>query len=874
MLRKCWRRACAALLFTGAAAVALSGCTGAGTDGVIGSYQYKENGFVEETGIPVSDDSRAAWVRENMDKMLATEEAELYLGAYYDIAVIDLRSNQVFFSNEAIYRQESEGYSTDQQNNAFSQIVIDYFRKDGAEVTVTSFPECYDANGKEQIQADVSDGVLSVTYSFGTDMESRVIFQAITPETYEKIEALAEQAIADKTLKSSEWGRMKAVYNFVEFDKLSDAERKEYQEQFPSFTGGAMYLLNTAATYIQTDNVENVCKKLGLTREDVDKEEEKTGKAAGLESTVPNFVVTVEYRLDHADLLVGVELSLIREPENSYINRIYVLPSFGAADPEDPGYIFTPDGAGSLIYHDTEAAGSDTMQIRFYGTDEAEMPDKAEDLTPFAAFPVYGIKRGDSGLFAIVESNDAISGIDVQLQNQNYPQNTVMPWFLYRTRGNISNEDTTTTKNYVYSKKVSSMPYVIRYHFLYTDSSYNGMAAYYRSYLKQTGALVDREGGSRWGTDISIVGAIDGPENLFGSSSAVAASDYQSALDFIGSLGLEKISVNYEGLYNGGVTGSAPAKLKLVKALGSTELLDRLSEAVTVYPAVSFLKAYKSGNGIKGSSDIAKSIHKEYAYRAVYHPATGLLDQEKKAFLISPLSYVRVSGELLRSLTETGRNCLMLQDAASLLPSDFNEDNATVREESKYYLCESLSQLTGSGIELRLEGANVYALQYASSLTGIPVNGDKQRIVSSSVPFLGMVLHGVLPYSVAPLNEAENPEEAAAEMVINGALPSWRLITGEMSVLSDTDYTEYYSASAGFWTEEIRNLYNRLKPFYTAVAEAELVTYEELESGLVRISYSNGFQAYVNPFSETLSEGEIAVDGYSFRFFDSAGAEL
>ena len=59
-----------------------------------------------------------------------------------------------------------------------------------------------------------------------------------------------------------------------------------------------------------------------------------------------------------------------------------------------------------------------------------------------------------------------------------------------------------------------------------------------------------------------------------------------------------------------------------------------------------------------------------------------------------------------------------------------------------------------------------------------------------------------------------------------------------------------------------------------ASAEAELVTYEELGSGLVQISYSNGFQAYVNPFSETLSEGEIVVDGYSFRFFDSTGAEL
>lgn len=834
--------------------VSLLGCSDSNQNLNLPEYTQRIEGFIDETELSAQDPAEAEKVRSEMTKMLSNEYAELYMGAFYDIALIDTRTAKVWYSNEAIYDENAENYSEDQKKYAYSQLVVDYYRSDNTEVTVTSYPECCDGEQKNQVTAEVLDSSLQVKYAFGTDMKSRVIFQVISADTYEKIEKAAQEAIEAKQLSTSSWGRMKASYN-----KSED---------------GTSYVLNPSATYIQTDNIEAVCKQLGYTRADVDEEEKKMGAAGELTSTVPNFVITINYTLDRADLVVTVDISGIYEPEDFYLNRVSVLPGFGANTAADEGYMLLPDGVGSLVYNNSTASGSDELRVLFYGDDEAQEKESASDLSAVAAFPVFGIKSDEASVFAIVESGDAVSGMDVHLANQIYVRNMIMPWFYYRIRGTVSSGQGSDNKNYAYSQRVTEQPYVIRYHLLYgSRASYSGMADYYRSYLMAAGELMAAEDGSGWYTDVNIVGALSGQKTVLGvtTDAVLAASDYASVQRWISDTGLDCLSVNYEGVFNGGVDGSAPMKLKSVTSLGSDMERDELLGQEFVYPAISLQTVGKSGNGIKSNTDIAKSINKKYAFYADYNLSTGQLKEDQKDFLISPVSYEKIGLGFLKAYADYSGTNLLVKDAGALLYSDFNENRKVPREESKLLLCHTLGQLKEAGLRLKIDGINAYVLKYGTAFTNVPTGSRKTEFADCEIPFVGMVLHGMVPYSVTPLNEAENYEAALLDMLECGANPGWRIITGDMSVLSDTEYTCYYSASADYWTDEIRSVNERLADFYTAIAKEVITDHSILPGGLIRVTYANGYKVYINRTAEAQTDGSIVVESNSFCLCNERG---
>lgn len=835
----------------------LSACSSEKQSVSVSDFSQISNAFISESVLPIDSTNEAENVRLRMKKMLSNEYAELYLGSSYDIALIDKRTSKVWYSNEAIYSEEIDNYTDEQKNYAYSQLIVDYYRNELAEVRITSYPECYNGEQKNQVTTEVNDNVLSVRYAFGTDMESRIIFQYISVEKYKEIESAAKKAIEDKKISNSSWGRMKASYNMSE--------------------DGSYYVLNPSATYIQTDNIEKVCKQLGYTNNDVQEEEKKLGVSGELSSTTPNFVITIKYSLDHADLMVTVDIDEINEPSGYYLNRVSVLPGFGATTTTDDGYMVFADGGGTLINNNSISTEKDEMRIVFYGEDEAESKRTETERLAESAFPIFGIKSENASVFAIVESGDAISGVDVLRANHTYVNNMVAPWFSYRIRGTVSSEQRIGHMNYVYSQCITQRPYVVRYHLLYdTRASYSGMAEYYRSYLISTGGIIPTETGSEWYEDVNIIGALSGNRSVYGVEveSALAASDYASVQNWITNMDEQQIHVNYEGVFNEGVDGKAPLRLKSVSSLGSDEQRDSILNESFVYPALSIQRVAKSGNGIKSNTDIAKAINKEYAFYATYNPATGQIkNNELKSFLISPLSYKKIALGLTEAYKKYNGNTLLLKDAASILYSDFNVSSTVSREDSKLYLCQSLQVLKDEGFSLKLDGINAYALKYGDAFTNIPTSSRKVGFMDYEIPFVGMVLHGIVPYSVKPLNEASNYEDALFDMLESGANPSWRIITGDMSILSDTQYTCYYSASADYWTKEIKSLDQKLKDFYTTISKEVIIEHSVLPNGLVRITYSNGYKTYINRTTEVQKDGNVSVESRSFYLCNERGEE-
>ncbi len=125
----------------------LSGCTDVlqSADSVKSYYEFSDKQFVNDlqeeakTGAYKADehDTKAL---ASMKEMLSNEYISLYMGEYYDIAVLDKETGKIFFSNRAIYENADE-LSDEGKADAFSQVTIEYYDGASAQNTMSSYPD-------------------------------------------------------------------------------------------------------------------------------------------------------------------------------------------------------------------------------------------------------------------------------------------------------------------------------------------------------------------------------------------------------------------------------------------------------------------------------------------------------------------------------------------------------------------------------------------------------------------------------------------------------------------------------------------------------------------------------------------------------------
>ncbi|HBG00014.1 MAG TPA: hypothetical protein DDW87_00365, partial [Firmicutes bacterium] len=163
----------------------------------------------------------------------------------------------------------------------------------------------------------------------------------------------------------------------------------------------------------------------------------------GLDPLVPNlftFTLAVEYRLDGDNLVVRVPWEGITFPQNilspnnqrvTYpLVTVDVLPYFGAAHSGEDGYIFVPDGCGALIYLNNGKVDASPYAGVIYGSDHGLAAPALNLVRGQQTYlPVFGIKKGEQALFAIIEQGDAMTQVNADISGRQISYNVVYPQF-------------------------------------------------------------------------------------------------------------------------------------------------------------------------------------------------------------------------------------------------------------------------------------------------------------------------------------------------------------------------------------------------------------------------------------------------------------
>ncbi|WP_054027855.1 DUF5696 domain-containing protein [Bacillus sp. FJAT-28004] len=783
---------------------------------------------------------------EGFDPVLENDALRLYISkATAEIAVVDKQSGNIWRSNPD--SSEDKLASPYLKGKLSSQISFVYLTKSGQNKDYDSYNNSVKFN---QFEIKQEGNGVAVTYMFGDPQKGlESIPQKVSKERFEErlLKRLEDQADQDQ---------LKVRYKLNE--ELGIYERRE----IPKAVVKKLLAIFEKAEYTDEDLA-------------IDNGEGEGGGAAE-ESVKPKFSATLQYTLDGRDLIASIDTSTITEDTPPYrIHSISLLENFGAAGQKDDGYIFLPDGSGTLIRFNTGNIQAQPILIPIYGEDSSIYVSEKFNTLELNRLPVFGMKKNDAAFLAIIEEGDALAKLSADISGRLHEFNTIAAQFLILPKDEVrlsNNEIMHKTPKETYKGNLK-----IRYSLLSgEEADYSGMAASYRTYLEKADGLTKLKAEGDAPFYLELVGSIPKKKNLLGFpyEALVPLTNLKEAEQLVDQLHdkqIQNIRLNYKGWFNEGLNHTIASDIDMDSVIGSKGDWKRLAEKLQksgggFYPDVAFQQVFQNSGKFSPSQDSAQYISRKYAKiyefdRAAYFRHNELLSH----YLLTPRKLSSTIKGFMSDFEKLNPGSISLRDLGSELHSDFRRNAEVTREDAKRIVTDQLKAISEQSPDMMVNGGNAYVLPYASHILNLPQTSNEYQLAGESVPFNQMVLHGYIEYAGKAFNMADEQEirESVLRSLETGSNVYFNWFYEEPSVLKETRFSYLYSNHYEQWFDEAIEAYGEVNKVLRQVRGQSMIKHEKLAERTYRTVYENGLTVYVN-----YGDAAVIADGVTIEAND------
>lgn len=579
------------------------------------------------------------------------------------------------------------------------------------------------------------------------------------------------------------------------------------------------------------------------------------------------FGLTVEATLEGDELVVRVpDESIVEKKEGTYISTVSLYPFMGYTYlDEKEGYMLIPDGNGALIYLDDKEGRYTTGFSQFiYGNDDGFASSNTQtylwekyqtviDANQVIA-PVFGMAYTDEqlGYLAIVEEGEKRARVEAHPNGVMVDYNRCFAKFMLRDIYvqplNQSNSGTVTK---VENDRTHSN-LTVRYRLLSGDEAdYSGMAVSYREYLMEQELVTVKD--TSYNTRVDFLGT-DREEFLMGTTAVVMTTtdNIEEMYDELQESGVDSVLSVYKGWQKGGLYNVPINKYKADSKIGGTSALTDLIQNsaeenynIYLYNEALDVNADTNATTFNVVKMVNKRTYKDDSYKQVYDLFYYLTPEKTNTTLQN----------FVDSYTQKGVNNLAVAGISDTLFSYSYKGNYFTR----YNTAESYSNTIAAIDEdtnLILEQPFAYLWNDTDAFLDMPLGSSDYMYVDEEVPFLSMVLKGILPMYSDYVNFEANKTEFFLQMVESGVYPSFYVTYENSSALIYTNSSDLYSTEFNTYKDTIVSYDEALREVAAAVDSAFITDHEKLDSGVTKVSYDNGVVIYVN-----YSEKNVTVDG-------------
>ncbi|MDQ0112759.1 DUF5696 domain-containing protein [Paenibacillus harenae] len=818
-----------AVLFLTSLLILSAACTSAtaGTEEPVGA-SVMENGNPDETLKALGATANVEPQIQGLEPVLENSALRLYISrTTAEIAVLDHGSGQIWRSNP-----DSSGdklASPYLKGKLSSQLSFVYLTKNGQNKDYDSYNNSVKFNQFEIIQ---SESGVSVVYRFGDpDKGLESIPLQVSKERFEERLLARLEDPADQE-------QLKIRYKFNEETEIY--ERRD----IPKAVVKRLLALFEKMEYTEED--------LGIDNSG------GGGDSETEEAANPKFTVTLHYTLDGNQLIASVDAGTIQEETQPYrIHTISLLENFGAAGTGDDGYLFLPDGSGTLVRFNSGKSLAQPILIPIYGDDSTIYArEKFNTLEP-SRLPVFGMKKNDAAFLAIIEDGEALAKLSADISGRLHEFNTVAPQFTILPKDEVrlsANEIMHKTPAQSYRGKLK-----IRYSFLSGEQAgYAGMAASYRSYLEEAYGMrkLKPEGDAPF--YLELTGTIPKRKNRLGFpyEAIVPLTDLGQAETIVQRLNAEQIGnvrLSYKGWFNEGLNHERASSIDMDGVIGSKSEWKQLTEKLQAsgggfYPDTALLRVYRDSGGFSPSKDAAQYISRRYAKLYEFDRAAFFRSDRFSHYLLSPTKLEATVDGFLSDYGKLNPGSVSLRDLGSELYSDFRRSGEVTREDAKRKVTAAFEQIHEQSPDIMVNGGNAYALPFASHILNLPQKSNEYQLAGESVPFIQMALHGYVEYAGKAYNTADDQDvrENMLRSLETGSNVYFSWFYEEPSVLKDTRFSYLYSNHYEQWLDEAVQAYAEVAAVLNKVRGQSMTDHEKLAEQVYKTEYGNGVSVIVN----------------------------
>lgn len=768
-----------------------------------------------------------------------------------EVAVMDKRHGQVWYSNPS-NRSGDTLASAFEKEVLSSQLTVLFRDSVGTLDTFTNFARSI---SNKQFTAESIENGIRITYTIG-DMSLGI---DALPKYISK--ARLDEKVLSKLDES--------VARYVSTRYYPREGNPEVLERLDEQVSKQLVLNKMIAAFA----------KAGYSEADLafDNEENGSGSAGG--PSRPNFVIPLEYRLEGGSLVASIPVNHVKESEGYQIRSIEMLNFFGAADASDEGYMFVPDGSGSLIHLNNGKVKEEQYVQRVYGFDPNDNSWRRGQVSESARMPVFGMKAGNAAWFAVIEEGDGIASIAADISGKKNSYNYV--YSSYTLRGEDELELYTGSKIQeiqLLNDEIYKGDIQVRYSFLAGDKAdYSGMAELYRDRLVAEKALEPLKEGEDIPFYLDIAGAVDKQKSMLGVpySSVISMTTFKQASQIAEQMkqdGVDRLLMRYSGWFGKGVNHKTPVKLKTDSVLGSRSEFIQLSQQLkqsggALFPDVAFQQIYHNDGGFTPSSDAARFVTREEAELYPYNRALNRMDMSLGSYyLLSPAKLPFYVDTFMERYESFGMEGISLRDLGSSLSADYRDDRVIQRETAKQIVVEQLSKLDEDIVETMVSGGNAYAWPFADHLINVPTSSSGFIITDEEVPFYGMVVHGYMDYTGTAVNlsDEQDVKQQLLRSIELGSAPHFSWTYEPSSTLKYTHFDAMFSTSYKDWYDQAVSMYKEANDVLSEVRNERMVKHIRHQEGVVEMQYSNDKSIIVNYTDQAVNVGGNTVEAQHY----------
>ena len=581
------------------------------------------------------------------------------------------------------------------------------------------------------------------------------------------------------------------------------------------------------------------------------------------------------------DFELGVEVSL-RIPDESisehkdgtYISTVSVFPFLGYTylDEQD-GYMLVPDGNGALIYlDDKEGRYTTGFSGLIYGIDDG-MTNRTTTSTIWEHYetvtsantviaPAFGMAHteDDQAYLGIVESGDERCSIEVVPNGVMVDYNRCFARFLLRdVFVQPLNQSNSGTVPAVEQNRLHS-DLTVRYRLLSEeDASYSGMANAYRAYLLGTGKL--RKLDTAYNTRIDFLGT-EREAFLMGTTPVTMTTADQAAdiLNDLRGLGVMNVLSVYKGWQSGGLYDVPVDSLSADAYIGGNSAVKdlvkkqaELGNTIYLYDDALSVNAATHSTTYNVMKMVNKRTFENKTHGQVYNTFYYLMPGRSSSDL----------AHLTKDISSAGIGNIALSGITGTLFSYSSKGSYYSRTDTMDIYEDAVSA-AGEICSVIAESPNAYLWKYTDAFLDMPLSSSDYMYLDREVPFLSMVLKGIVPMYSDYVNFEANKKENFLRMVESGMYPSFYVAAEDSSKLIYTNSSDLYSLEYASYRDTIVEYDRELRAIAGKTSGACIVSHELTDSGLAKVTYDNGVTVYVNYTGSALSDGDVTVDALSY----------